>query len=324
MREFDQWNTLPLPDLFRRLSTGGLARRLFEIAHDEDLGVDPLAAAERGGAPTCSGGDITSNCCIPPERKGVAFMVARGGGTVAGTAAIPMLMDLFAPGCEYEVRSPDGSRVGAGAIIASLRGPLDELLGLERTLLNLVGRLSGIATRTALHVATLPQGCRAAVYDTRKTTPGLRVLEKYAVRCGGGRCHRMGLHDAVLIKDNHLAGVGLGELALFVVQAANKARRLGRPAFIEVEVDTLDQFQTLLTIPRGIVDIVLLDNMPPEMLRKACALRDAANPALELEASGGITLDTLPEIASTGIDRVSIGGLTHSAVSLDVALDVEG
>ena len=323
MRTTDEINAMALPELFRHLSAGGLVRRLLEIARDEDLGVDPLDAAGRGGAPTGHSGDITSDCCITPERMGVGLVVARSGGVMAGLEALPMLVELFAPGCRFEVHARDGSNVGPGTTVATVRGALDELLGLERTLLNLVGRLSGIATRTAEFVAAIPPGSRAALYDTRKTTPGLRVLEKYAVRCGGGRSHRMGLHDAVLIKDNHLTGIAIGELAGFVSKAAARARAIGSPTFIEVEVDTLDQFAALLELPPGVIDIVLLDNMSCEQMNAAAQRRDAVNPALELEASGGVTLASLPAIAATGVDRISVGGLTHSAVSLDVALDVE-
>lgn len=322
MPKTDEINAMSLPALFRHLAAGGLVRRLLEIARDEDLGVGPLDAAGRGGAPTGGSGDATSDCCIGPERMGVGLVVARSGGVMAGLDALPMLLELFAPSCKGEVHVRDGERAEPGATVATVRGALDEVLALERTLLNLVGRLSGIATRTAEFVAAIPAGSRAGLYDTRKTTPGLRVLEKYAVRCGGGRSHRMGLHDAVLIKDNHLAGVGVGELAAFVALAAAKARGAGSLLFVEVEVDTLEQFGALLTLPEGVVDIVLLDNMSCAQMSEAAARRDRTNPALELEASGGVTLASLPGIAATGVDRISVGGLTHSAVSLDVAMDV--
>ena len=167
-------------------------------------------------------------------------------------------------------------------------------------------------------------GCRARLYDTRKTTPGLRVLEKYAVRCGGGFCHRIGLFDAVLIKDNHIAGVSVTELPRAIQRAATLARVKSHPAFVEVEVDTLEQYEALLTLPPGTVDIILLDNMSCELMSHAAKRRDEVNPGLELEASGGITLETIGPVSRTGVDRISVGGLTHSAVVLDVAMDVEG
>jgi nicotinate-nucleotide pyrophosphorylase (carboxylating) len=309
-----------LADLYARLAATGLPRRLFEIAYEEDLG--PASQDPRGG-PARAVGDITSSCCIDPRVRATANLVARSGGIMAGLASAPELIELFAPAVRCTVHVPDGRRATAGQVAAVLEGPLDEILGLERTLLNLVGRLSGIATRPRTFVDALPPGCRAKVYDTRKTTPGLRVLEKYAVRCGGGESHRMGLHDAVLIKDNHIAGVGVDRLASVIRTASAAARGFhAQPAFIEVEVDTLEQFEQLLTLEPGIIDIVLLDNMGPLMLARAVAMRDAKNPALELESSGGVTLETLPALAATGVDRISIGGLTHSAVALDVALDV--
>jgi nicotinate-nucleotide pyrophosphorylase (carboxylating) len=216
-------------------------------------------------------------------------------------------MRLFAPSSNVEVHAADGEEAAAMATLATLRGPLDELLGLERTLLNLLGRLSGIATRTRAFTKAMEPSCRARLYDTRKTTPGLRVLEKYAVRCGGGFCHRIGLFDAVLIKDNHVAGVGVKELPRFIQRA-----------------DTLEQYEALLTLPPGVVDIILLDNMSCERMSHAAKRRDEVNPSLELEASGGITLETIHAISRTGVDRISVGGLTHSATVLDVAMDVDG
>ncbi|MFZ4572876.1 MAG: carboxylating nicotinate-nucleotide diphosphorylase [Phycisphaerales bacterium] len=309
-----------LADLYARIRSTGLPRRLFELAYEEDLG--PASPDPRGG-PARAVGDITSSCCIDPRARATANLVARSGGVMAGLASTPELIELFAPAVRAVIRVHDGERASAGQVAAVLDGPLDEILGLERTLLNLVGRLSGIATRTRTFVDAIPRGCRAKVYDTRKTTPGLRVLEKYAVRCGGGESHRMGLHDAVLIKDNHIAGVETGRLAAVIREASARARALPtRPTFVEVEVDNLEQFEQLLTLEAGVIDIVLLDNMGPDLLRRAVAMRDARCPRLELESSGGVTLETIPAIASTGVDRISIGGLTHSAVSLDVALDV--
>jgi len=309
-----------LHEFYQSLRATGLPRRLFEIAHEEDLG--PATADARGG-PDRAVGDITSSCCIDPRKVAHASLIARSAGVISGLAATDDLLDLFAPSVRARCHIDDGTFANAGSCVMTLSGPLDEILGLERTMLNLVGRLSGIATRTRRFVDALPAGCRAKIYDTRKTTPGLRVLEKYAVRCGGGQSHRMGLFDAVLIKDNHIAGVSVSQLGSYITDAAKRARSASRaPAFIQVEVDTLEQFEELVKLPGGTIDIVLLDNMGPELLRAAVARRDALNPKLELESSGGVTLDTVGALASTGIDRISIGGLTHSAVVLDVALDV--
>lgn len=299
-------NALPLPEAYAALASSGLVGRLISLARDEDLGTT---------------GDVTSAACIAPGLTGEGRVVMRNGGVVAGLAAMETLRAVFAPGCRVDVMTQDGTRVPAGTTLAEVRGPVRELLSLERTMLNLLGRLSGIATLTAKYVAAIPSGTRAGLYDTRKTTPGLRVLEKYAVRCGGGRCHRLGLHDAVLIKDNHLAGVAVGGLAAFVGDASRKARASGSVAFVEVEVDTLEQFGVLARLPRGVVDIVLLDNMGVADLCEAARVRDGTCPWLELEASGGVTLESLPGIAATGVDRISVGALTHQAVSVDVALD---
>jgi len=316
-------NGLSLEALYEHLAAGGAVRRLLELARDEDLGFaePPRRPGDREGDAR-RGLDVTTAACIAPERRCRAALVARSGGVVSGLAAFPELLRVFAPSCVLAPMARDGGRVAPGATAAEIQGPLDEVLELERTALNLIGRMSGIATRTAEFARAIPAGSRAALYDTRKTTPGMRALEKYAVRCGGGRCHRLGLFDAALIKDNHLAGVPVRGLAAFVRDAATRARAIAALRFVEVEVDTLAQFDALLTLPRGTVEIVLLDNMEPEDLRRAAALRDARAPWLELEASGGVTLATIREIAGTGVDRISVGGLTHGAVSLDVALDV--
>ena len=179
------------------------------------------------------------------------------------------------------------------------------------------------ATRTAAFVRTT-EGTRAHILDTRKTTPGLRVLEKYAVRCGGGLCHRLGLHDAVLIKDNHVAGLDLDGFQARIGEACAHAageREAGRLRFVEVEVDTPEQFERALAIEPGLIDFVLLDNFSTEQLTAAVARRDGAGSAIRLEASGGVTLETAGPITRTGVDRISVGGLTHHAVSLDVGLD---
>ena len=219
--------------------------------------------------------------------------------------------------------------VEAGQIVAMVEGPAQKLLTAERPALNLIGRLSGIATLTRRYVDGVA-GTKARIYDTRKTTPGLRRLEKYAVRCGGGCNHRQGLFEAILIKDNHLA-LGAqsdsGRPGFSPAEAIEEARRFfarkrspeaASASIVEIEVDTLDQLDAVL--PAG-PDIVLLDNMGPAKLEEAVARRDSVNPAVQLEASGGVNLDTVRAIAESGVDRISVGALTHSAVVLDVALD---
>lgn len=301
-------NALPLPALFAELARGGAIRRLLELARDEDLG---------------AAGDVTTAAWSPPHHRIRANIVARREGVIAGLAAAPILLSLFAPHTTLDAHCADGERATPRQSLATLDGPASEVLALERTHLNLLGRLSGIATLTAQYVRAIDRDHHARLFDTRKTTPGLRALEKYAVRCGGGFCHRLGLHDALLIKDNHIAGVSVAELPEFVERAAAAARAAGPLLFVEVEADTLEQVSALLTLPAGVIDIILLDNMTPDQLREAAARRDRANPAIELEASGGVSLGAIAAIAATGIDRVSVGALTHQAVSRDFALDAE-
>jgi nicotinate-nucleotide pyrophosphorylase (carboxylating) len=299
-----------LPEFYRSLRASGLVRRLLELARDEDLGIGE------------GSGDITSRVSIPEGARGRALLVARGGGTIAGLAVLPDLLDVFGASVEAEARVRDGECVPAGSVLAVLSGPVAELLVLERATLNLIGRLSGVATLTAEFVAAVA-GTRARVYDTRKTTPGLRVLEKYAVRCGGGCSHRMGLYDAVLIKDNHIAKVPPAGLPAVVGRAAARARREQRGLlFVEVEVDTLEQLGQLLTLPPGVIDIILLDNMDPATMREAVRMRDASPGGPLLEASGGVRIDTIGAIAATGVERISVGAITHSASVLDLALDI--
>jgi nicotinate-nucleotide pyrophosphorylase (carboxylating) len=214
--------------------------------------------------------------------------------------------------------------------LAKLTGPARHVLGIERTALNLVSRLSGVATLTKRYVDAAAGGGTgtARVYDTRKTTPGLRMLEKYAVRCGGGCCHRLDLGDAILIKDNHIAGVSIADLGPRVRDLGTEARqRFSALRFVMVEVDGLDQLHSILKSASDVVDIVLLDNMNADMLRRAAQMRDDAAKGgarrVELEASGGVTLETIGGIAKTGVDRISIGALTHQAVSIDIGLDID-
>jgi len=229
---------------------------------------------------------------------------------VAGLPIAATAFSLVDARVRMDVRAADGERVGAGATLAELEGPARAILTAERTALNFLGRLCGIATATRALVDAVA-GTNARIVCTRKTTPGLRVLEKYAVRCGGGGNHRFGLDDAVLVKDNHIAIAGSIRAAVEAVRA-----RVGHMVKIEVEVETLDQLRELLALP---VDAVLLDNMSPTQLKEAVA---EVNGRLLTEASGGIDLSTVRAVAESGVDLISVGWLTHSAPALDVALEI--
>jgi nicotinate-nucleotide pyrophosphorylase (carboxylating) len=269
--------------------------------------------------------DWTTVSLVPANRQGRADIVARDSGITAGMPAIEIVIAEAQTRLDVTTFVEDGQSFAAKTKLATLAGNVRDLLTVERTLLNLLGRLMGIATLTGRYVREV-EGTKARVYDTRKTTPGWRRLEKYAVHCGGGQNHRSGLFDAVLIKDNHLAqraGSTIGspaDAAAAVVEARQflESQKLAMP--IEVEVDSLEQLAAVLPVKP---DIVLLDNMPPSALREAVALRDKIAPQVELEASGGVHLDTIREIASTGVDRISVGALTHSARVLDIGLDWE-
>ena len=243
-----------------------------------------------------------------------------GAGVLAGLSVAGRLAGHFQLDSQWRPHLIDGERLDRGSVIAEIAGPVRSILALERTALNFLQRLSGIATLTARFVAAV-EGTRAVILDTRKTTPGWRVLEKYAVRCGGGHNHRMGLHDAVLIKDNHLAYLQSqsGPDAIAAAVAAARAHA-PRSAFIEVEVDSLEQLDRAL---RCDPDIILVENLAPEALAEAVRRRDAVAPRIELEASGGVSLATVLDLARTGVDRISVGALTHSAPALDIALDLE-
>lgn len=258
------------------------------------------------------GNDLTTDAIVPGERTASANVVARAAGVVAGSEAALLAFELLAPGAfRYNVAIAGGSRVRAGDTVVSIEGPARALLTGERTMLNLLCRLSGIATATRALVDAIA-GTRAHIVDTRKTTPGLRALEKYAVRCGGGSNHRFGLDDAVLIKDNHLA------LAGSVAEAVTRVRaHAGHMVKVEVEVDTLEQLREALATP---IDAVLLDNMTPGQLAEAVRI---VGGRVLTEASGGIRSETVRAIAESGVDLISVGYLTHGAPSLDLGLDIE-
>jgi nicotinate-nucleotide pyrophosphorylase (carboxylating) len=263
-------------------------------------------------------GDITSIATIPETLPGTGFIVARQAGVIAGLPILDRLASVFDRRVQCMLLREDGSRVERGALLARLSGMERNLLELERTALNFLQRLSGIATLTARYVEKV-KGTKAVILDTRKTTPGWRRLEKYAVRCGGGRNHRMGLYDAVLIKDNHLAALQKSGSADPIGDAINAARmKSPTGTIVEVEVDSLEQLDRALTC---LPDIVLVDNLGPDALAEAVRRRNEGAPSVLLEASGGVNLETVAALARSGVDRISVGALTHSAPALDLALD---
>ena len=257
-------------------------------------------------------GDITSAATIPANARASARLVARKAGVLAGLACAAEAFGAIDPAVSFRAKKRDGDRLAAGDFVAEIEGPAIAVLSGERVALNFVGRLSGIATLTAAYVAKVSH-TRAKITDTRKTTPGLRALEKYAVRCGGGVNHRFGLDDAVLIKDNHIAVAGGVAAALKAARAA-----VGHLVKVEIEVESLDQLAEVLQT--GGADAVLLDNMDASTLKRAVEL---ARGKAVLEASGGVSLETVAKIAETGVDVISVGALTHSAPALDVALDID-
>lgn len=298
---------MPAVKLNQYLSQDRL-KALFAEARLEDLGLNQL--------------DLTSQSLIPETKQATASFRTRANGILAGGAVLSALLQVYDPtdlvACEQLVE--DGSSIEPGQTVATLAGPLRAMLGIERVALNTLCHLSGIATLTAEY-AQRCQGTHASIYDTRKTLPGLRGLQKYAVACGGGKTHRMGLYDAVLIKDNHLAHLAVADYGEALKIAIERARTINpEMSFAMVEVDTHKQLEATLPIPG--VDLILLDNMPPDILAKAVAMRDTVAPQVELEASGGITLETVEAIAQTNVDRISVGALTHSAPNLDLGLDI--
>lgn len=254
-------------------------------------------------------GDLTTDAIVPPDLRTATVLVARQPGVVAGLDLAALAFRLIAPGIVMEVHRPDGSRLAARDTIATVRGPAAGILTAERVALNFLCHLSGIASATASVVDALA-GTSTRVTCTRKTTPGLRAVQKYAVRAGGGSNHRFGLDDAVLIKDNHVAIAG--DICTAIARARSQVGHLVK---IEVEVDTLEQLEAALSVG---MDAVLLDNMDPPMLTRAVSM--VAGRAVT-EASGRITPQTAPAFAATGVDLISIGWLTHSVAVLDIGLD---
>ncbi len=276
----------PLPDL--------LLTPVIRAALAEDLG---------------RAGDITARACVPADANLTADFVCRRGGVVAGLSVVRLTLAELDPGATVEPLSADGQAVPAGTALARVNGNARAILAAERTALNLLGRLCGVATLTQDFVDAI-SGTKAKITDTRKTTPGLRALEKYAVRCGGGVNHRFGLDDAILIKDNHVAACGS------VGEAVRRAKAYaGHLVKVEVEVDSLLQLREALAHDP---DVIMLDNFGLEDMREAVKL---VGGRVTLEASGGVNLETVREIAETGVDVISIGALTHSARVVDIGLD---
>lgn len=259
-------------------------------------------------------GDVTSQYFIPADRRARAFITARRDGVISGIKLAARVFEKVDPTLSVEILIDDGSRVSEGALLLRVDGSARSILGAERTALNFAQRLSGVATLTARYVDAV-KGTGARILDTRKTTPGYRLLEKKAVVDGGGHNHRMNLHDRVMVKDNHLVAEG----GVAAIQAAIRQLKSDRSSIeVELETDRLDQVREFLALDG--VDHILLDNMSLQEMREAVSLRGERTTP-RFEASGGVTLETIGEIAATGVDFISVGALTHSAPALDIGLD---
>lgn len=266
--------------------------------------------------------DLTSRVAIPETARGCADIIAREAGIFAGEILFEALAHVADLEIQLEPRVADGDRLSAGTVIAQARGATRSLLGIERTLLNFLQRLCGVATLTGRFVEAV-SGTGAEIFDTRKTIPGWRLLDKYAVRCGGGKNHRQGLHDAVLVKDNHLSPFsvpGLAEGAFEILNRLSEER--ARPEFVEFEVDTMEQLEALFKVVG--IDVILLDNFTLDEMREAVKRRDALGlkGKVALEASGNVRLENVGQVAETGVERIAIGALTHSASALDIGMDL--
>lgn len=282
------------------------ATLLIELALAEDLGDPP--------------DDVTSRVLIGPDDAGRVDIVSRRPGVLAGLPIAALVFERLDARVSFKPLVQDGSPLRPGTIVATLSGPMRSLLTGERTALNFLTHLSGIASLTRSYVDAV-RGTNAVILDTRKTHPGYRRLEKYAVRMGGGRNHRMGLFDGCLIKDNHLASWSKSHPGAPLAEALRHVRQQIGEAILEIEVDSLEQLADVLD---AAPDLVLLDNMSPDRLREAVALRNERGHKAQLEASGGVTLETIAAIAASGVERISVGALTHSAVALDLGFDWHG
>ncbi len=260
-------------------------------------------------------GDITTTISIPEQTVARGNILARQPLVVAGIPVVREILRQVNSDLSLTVFREDGCAVQAGDCIAFIEGNARSILTAERLALNFLQRLSGVATLTAKYVDAV-EGTNAVILDTRKTTPGLRMLEKYAVKMGGGENHRFGLYDQFLFKDNHIAA-GCPDFTSYMKAIIEQARKEKPDTFLEVEVDTLEQYEKLLPLKP---DCILLDNFSTEALRQAVAMNDSS---ILLEASGGVSLNTVKSIAYTGVDRISVGALTHSACAVDISLDLE-
>ena len=288
-------------------------KTLIELARDEDL----------------RGDDVTSRLMVPEDAIGVGTLMQREVGVACGLPIVEMVCRAYderlrvemIPGFHMEVIEGRFSDARQTPLLR-LRGPMRSLLSAERVVLNFLQHLSGVATHTARFVRRVA-GTGAKIYDTRKTRPGLRLLDKYAVRSGGGHNHRVGLYDGLLVKDNHLAGMPQRDLADYLAKVVHQSRAEDPSRLIEIEVDRLDQMREVLKVEG--VQVILLDNMDCPTMIHAVDLRNRAGRKgqVELEASGGVTLETVRSIASTGVERIAVGAITHSAPTLDIGLDVE-
>jgi nicotinate-nucleotide pyrophosphorylase (carboxylating) len=285
------------------------ASELLRLALAEDLG-------DRGDLD--DRGDVTSNTLLPADLRGRAVFVARSPGVIAGLPILQLVFGALDASLAVNLLVTDGTALPAGTRLATVSGPMRAMLTGERIALNFLQRLSGVATQTRRYVDAVA-GLPCRILDTRKTTPGWRCLEKYAVRCGGGSNHRLGLFDLVMIKDNHLGALhGQPDPIGYAVQITRS--KLGGSIRIEVEVDSLSQLERALA---AAPNLILLDNMPVPTLQQAVQRRNQLAPEIKLEASGGVNLTTVRSIAETGVDYISVGALTHSAVALDIAMDYE-
>jgi len=288
-------------------------RDLILLARREDLGED----------------DVTSRLMVPPEKTGVGTLIQKEVGIVCGLPIVEMICRTYderlrvemIPGFHMDVIEGRFSDARTTPLLR-IRGPFRSLLSAERVILNFLQRASGVATQTQRFVRRIA-GTGARIYDTRKTLPGFRLLDKYAVLCGGGHNHRAGLFDGLLVKDNHLAAVPPRDLTAYVAGVVARCRAEDSARLVEIEVDSLDQLREILKVEG--IDVILLDNMDCPKMAQAVQMRDQAGckGRVELEASGGVTLETVRSIASTGVERIAVGAITHSVSALDISLEVE-
>jgi nicotinate-nucleotide pyrophosphorylase (carboxylating) len=303
-----EWVMFPFPSIEQ-------LREIILLARREDLSLSP--------------DDVTSRLMIDENAMGVGTLLQKEIGVTAGLPIVEMICRTYderlrvepIPGFHLEIIEGRYSDARQTPLIR-VRGPLRSLLAAERVILNFLQRMSGVATATHRLVKRI-EGTGAKVFDTRKTTPGFRLLDKYAVRCGGGHNHRVGLYDAILVKDNHLASIGNRELAAAINRLVQRSREEAPGRIIEVEVTSLEQFREVLKVEG--VHIIMLDNMDCPNMIQAVAMRDAQGlrGKVELEASGGVTIDTIRTIAQTGVERISVGAITHSASALDISFEME-